>query len=394
MLKIPKIRSFYNPPKLRLIKRTGKPCAAYSSPSITETRIKENFQLRVSKFEEETNLFQQIKAGGTEAVKAKETLIKRHEKIVFSIARKYLNWGMEFEDLVQEGYVGLLKAIKKFEPERGWSFATLAYWWIRAGIGNAVRMKAEIVRLPKRKADLGRYLRKLSVNYRSLTGKYPTPEQFADMFDLPLEKVKELFSEKIINLYLENPVFKNVATSPTWNEQLPDSLNFDLETAVIAQLTLRRFLNTLPPDHKRVLELLYRQAPDYPGREMNLREAGEIMGISRQGVQQKSERAIEILRKKGANSHRLSPYKKWSNDEKAINLMMKSLNPQELKIFELTFNKWITRTKAARLLNIPGKKVTEQRRKLEKKLDKMYEIILRERRGLNQYSPQRIRQKN
>ncbi|MEE8637948.1 MAG: sigma-70 family RNA polymerase sigma factor [Candidatus Margulisiibacteriota bacterium] len=385
MSRIARIRSQYSSPKLHpfkdALKSFSKP---YFSPSISQTTLKEDFRSR----EEELALFQQIKFGGRSAEKARETLARQFRKHIFFTAMKYLDLGLDLKDLVQEGYVGLMKAIKKFEPERGFRFSTMAPDWIRAEIQYALVFKAHDVRLPRNKAEAKRCLGRSAESYRALTGEYPTIEQLSEMLGLPLEKVEELLSTNVWNISFDHPV--NKKDGPTWHELIADQANLDLESAVIAMLTLRRFLNTLPPDHKRVLELLNRLAPDYPGQKMNYREAGEIMGMTRQGAEQKSEKAKKILNKKSSNSQRLSPYKKWSDDEKALNLMLKALSSKERKLFELTYKNWVTKARVAEVFEVPKDKVTELRNKLEGKLDKMYGIIQRERIGLKKYSRPKI----
>ena len=377
MSRIAKIRPQYSSPKLHPFKGSSKSFSKpYFSPSISQTTIKEDPRSR----QEEIMLFQQIKFGGRSAEKARETLARQYRWDVFLTAKKYLDMGLELKDLMQEGYVGLMIAVKKFEPERGFRFSTLAPYWIRAEIEYALTFNARNVRLPRNKAEAKGYLRRLAENHRSLTGEYPTPEQLSEMLGLPLEKVEDLLSTNVRNISLYQPVDKK--DGPSLDELIPDEASLGLENALIAMLTLRQFLNTLPPDQKRVLELLNRLAPDYPGQKINHQEAGEIMGLTRQGAHQKSGKAYHKILKRKKSKSRLSPYKKWLVDEKALNLMKKSLSRKERKLFELTYKNWVTKAQIAEVFEVPKDKVTELRNNLEKKLDKMYEIIQRERRGL------------
>jgi RNA polymerase sigma factor (sigma-70 family) len=374
MPRISKTRAQYISPKLHPFMGSRRSfLRPYFSPSISQTKIEENPRSR----EEEIALFKQIKFGGISAEKAKEAICQQYRRHVRTIAMKYRDRGLEFNDLTQEGYVGLMRAVEKFEPGRGFRFSTLAPFWIRAEIGNAITMKAHNVRLSKNKAESQRYLNNLAENYRARTGEYPTAEQLSGMTGLPSEKVEVLLSTKVRNVSLYQSV--NTKDGPTWEELLAEEANLDLESAAIVILTLRRLLNALPPNYKRAMELLHRLAPDHPGQKMNYREAGEIIGISRQRVERKSASALKILKKRSSNSHRLSPYKKWSDDEKALKLMEASLPPRERKLFELTYKNWVTKSQVAKVFKVPEHEVTELRNELDEKLDDMYEIIQRQR---------------
>jgi len=363
MPNISKIKSFYRPPKVRLLERTSKHGSSYSSPSITETIISD----KLRSHGEEINLLRQIKAGGNEALKAKEMLIKRCQNLVFHAANKYLVSDLEFKDLEQEGYIGLMKAIEKFEPDRGWSFAYYARWWIRALVVDAV-INAPMIRPSKREVALQKNLRKLAGNHKSRTGEYPTIEQLSKMMELPLERIEELILGNKITVSLDDKVFTNESKSPSWHEYLSDRVNSNLENAIIAQIMAHRFLNSLSPDHKRMLELQYYQDMNYP-------EAGEETGITRQRVHIISKNALKILREKKSNSCKLSPYRKWSNDQNAINLMLQVLTPQEQKLFEFTYKKWVTKSRIAKFFNVSEGKAIQLRNRLDKKLDKIYKII-------------------
>jgi|GEM_PF-1591928 len=353
----------YNTPKIYSHKRSSKFIAAYSSPSITETEIKENFR----SYAEEINLVQQIKANGNEAWKAKEMLVKRCQNLVSYVANKYLVSDLEFKDLEQEGYIGLMKAIEKFEPGRGLAFASYATWWIQAVIIDAV-IKAPMIRPSKREAFLINDLKKLVANHKSRTGEFLTAEQLSEMLELPLERIKELISGNKITVFLDDKVFKNKAKSPSWHEHLPDREDSNSENTTIAQIMARRFLDTLPPDQKRMLILEYY-------KDLNYQEAGEETGITRQRVHIISKEALNNLRGEKSNPRELSPYRKWSNDQKALNLMLQALTPEEQTLFKFTYEKWVAKSWIAKRFKVSEGKAIHMRNKLDKKLDKMYEII-------------------
>lgn len=204
-----------------------------------------------------------------------------------------------------------------------------------------------------------------------------------------LEKVRYLLSVMQLQylIQLDAPTINNISRY----DRISNASARDPENIAVKRTTLLMLLQTLPPPQKRALELNHGMAPDYPGYKMNYAEAGKAMGVSRQWVHQFIKAALENLKRKISNSHKLAPYRKWLIDQDALALMLGALSPTEQILFEITFKSWVGKREAARLLSKPQGEIIKLRNELKRELDELYAIV--QDAGLrNIKTPERLRE--
>jgi RNA polymerase primary sigma factor len=225
---------------------------------------------------------------------AREHLILANLRLVFSVAKKYVGRGLSLMDLVQEGHIGLMRAVKKFEYQRGFKFSTYATWWIRQAVSRAVADQGRTIRLP---VHMGEQISKILRMRHQLTqefGRDPTPEELAKAIGEPIPKVVNVLRISQRAISLEMPI------GDEDNSELGDFIeNEDVpDPEESTELTLLRehlwkVLETLPAREVKVLQLRYGLKD---GRAHTLSEIGEKMGISRERVRQIEVQAKKRLR--------------------------------------------------------------------------------------------------
>lgn len=278
---------------------------------------------RVLSHEDMVRLFKQIEAGGQKAKIAKETLIRHNQGLVIGIARRFLGRGLTFDQLLNEGNFALLNAINGFDHRRGFKFSTYAVKCIRGMLNNAVSKN------------------------RSSISKFTS---------------------------LDAPLHVGETDGPTLHDQYPDS-SLNSEDLTDIHASLPRLLDTLPPPERRILELIYGLAPDYPGREMTLDETGAVVGLSRERIRQIKSAALAQLNETVITPKKPIPNLKWLKDQDALRLMLGTLSPEEHLLFQITFRSWLTIERVAELLEKPSAEIRELRKNLYRKLNDMYDIV-------------------
>ncbi|MCQ3978256.1 MAG: RNA polymerase sigma factor RpoD [Anaerolineae bacterium] len=240
--------------------------------------------------EEKLKLRRYIRDGN----KARDHLIKANTRLVVSIAKKYMGQGVPFSDLIQEGNLGLMKAVEKFDYRRGYKFSTYATWWIRQAITRALADQGRTIRVPVHMSDRIRKLHQVSRQLEQVWGRKPTPEELAEQMDLEPSKVRWMLRVSRHPVSLERPVgeeedselgnFIEDEDAPT----PPDAAYHHL-----LQEKLEDVLSTLTPREARILRLRFGLQN---GRSYTLEEVGKKFGLTRERIRQIEGQALRKLR--------------------------------------------------------------------------------------------------
>ncbi|PKO16205.1 RNA polymerase sigma factor RpoD [candidate division BRC1 bacterium HGW-BRC1-1] len=246
-------------------------------------------------FDELAIIVKEIEAGEKVAHKAKMKVVEANLRLVVSIAKKYTNRGLQFLDLIQEGNIGLMRAVDKFEYQRGYKFSTYATWWIRQAVTRAIADQARTIRIPVHMIET---INKLSRTSRFLVqelGREPTPDEIAVKMGLPVDKIRRIFKIAQQPISLETPIGED--GDSTFGDFIndPDALNPALAAGNILRSTaIDEVLTTLTDREERVLRLRFGIGNnDFP---RTLEEVGTIFNVTRERVRQIETKALNKLR--------------------------------------------------------------------------------------------------
>ena len=253
--------------------------------------LKEIGRVPLLSAEEEVELAIRMSEGD---VAAKKRLSEANLRLVVSIAKRYVGRGMQFLDLIQEGNLGLIKAVEKFDHTKGFKFSTYATWWIRQAITRAIADQARTIRIPVHMVETINKVKKVNSQLLHENGHEPTNEQIAEKLEMPVEKVREIMRVAQEPVSLETPIGEEEDSH--LGDFIPDEdapAPSDVASHTMLKEQLAEVLSTLTPREEKVLRLRFGLED---GRSRTLEEVGKDFNVTRERIRQIEAKALRKLR--------------------------------------------------------------------------------------------------
>ncbi len=274
----------------------SEPLPAEGSDNITiddpvKVYLKEIGRVPLLTPEEEIDLAIRISNGD---VAAKKRLSEANLRLVVSIAKRYLGRGMHFLDLIQEGNLGLIKAVEKFDYTKGFKFSTYATWWIRQAITRAIADQARTIRIPVHMVETINKVKKVSSQLLHLNGREPSADEIAEELNMPVDKVREIMRVAQEPVSLETPIGEEEDSH--LGDFIPDDdapAPADAASHTMLREQLMEVLDTLTPREEKVLRLRFGLED---GRSRTLEEVGKEFNVTRERIRQIEAKALRKLR--------------------------------------------------------------------------------------------------